>query len=132
MVCGLGLPHTDPDVPGMTILIVEDNHEMRRIIKAIVGGLAHRIEERGDGREALAAYRECRPDWVLMDIRLPGLDGIGAVRQIRSQFPEAQVVMVTQYDDEDLRRAARVAGACEYVLKDDLIRLRKLLGGEGN
>ena len=110
MVCGEGLPHTDPDVPGnMTILIVEDNHEMRRIIKAIVGDLAHRIEERGDGREALAAYRECRPDWVLMDIRLPGLDGIGAVRQIRSRFPEAQVVMVTQYDDADLRRASLVA-----------------------
>jgi len=107
-------------------LIVEDNHEMRRVIKAIVGGLADRIEERGDGREALAAYRECRPDWVLMDIRLPGLDGIGAVRQIRSRFPEAQVVMVTQYDDEDLRRAARVAGACEYVLKDDLIFFRML------
>jgi CheY-like chemotaxis protein len=117
---------------GMTILIVEDNHEMRRIIKAIVGDLAHRIEECGNGSEALAAYRECRPDWVLMDIRLPGLDGIGAVRQIRSRFPEAQAAMVTQYDDEDLRRAARVAGACEYVLKDDLIRLRRLLSGEGN
>ena len=111
----------------MTILIIEDNQEMRRIIKAIVADLAHRIEERGDGSEALAAYLACRPDWVLMDIRLPGLDGIAAVRQIRARDPQAHVVMVTQYDDEDLRRAAAMAGASGYVLKDNLLPLRKLL-----
>ena len=111
----------------MTVLIVEDNQEMRRVIKAIVADLAHRIEECGGGSEALAAYQACRPDWVLMDIRLPGIDGIAAVREIRSRDPEAKVLMVTQYDDEELRRAARVAGARGYVLKDDLWPLRKFL-----
>ncbi len=97
------------------------------MIRAIVGDLAHHIEERAAGTEALAAYQACRPDWVLMDIRLPGLDGIAAVRQIRGGDPRARIVMVTQYDDEDLRRAAGAAGACGYVLKDDLLSLRKLL-----
>jgi CheY-like chemotaxis protein len=115
----------------MTILIVEDNPEMRRIIKAIVADLAHRIEERADGCEALEAYQACRPDWVLMDVRLPGLDGIAAVQQIRAKFPGAQVLMVTQYDDHDLRQAARAAGACGYVLKDDLLRLRTMLRETG-
>ncbi len=111
----------------MIILIVEDNREMRRVIKAIVGDLAHRIEERSEGSEALDAYLACHPDWVVMDIRLPGLDGIAATRQIRSRDPRARVVIVTQYDDLELRRAASEAGACGYVLKDDLSPLRKLL-----
>lgn len=113
----------------MTILIVEDNREMRRIMKAIVAGLAHRVEERANGCDALTAYATCRPDWVLIDVRLPGMDGIAAVREIRSRFPDARLLIVTQYDDCGLRQAAQAAGASDYVLKDDLLRLRALLDG---
>ncbi len=111
----------------MTILIVEDNREMRRMIRAIVAGLADHVEERENGSEALAAYQAHRPDWVLMDIRLPGLDGIAAARQIRSSDSRARIVIVTQYDDGDLRQAASAAGACGYILKDDLMPLRQLI-----
>jgi CheY-like chemotaxis protein len=111
----------------MTILIVENNRQMRRMIRTVIASFATRVEELENGADAAAAYDACRPDWVLMDIRLPGLDGIAAVREIRRLDPEARVVMVTNYDDDELRRAARQAGACAYVLKDNLLRLRQLL-----
>jgi DNA-binding NarL/FixJ family response regulator len=113
----------------MTILIIENNDEMRRIIKTIIGDFAERIEERANAFEAVSVYSRYQPDWVLMDIKLPGVDGIAATRKIRAAYPDARVVMVTQYDDGDLRDAALQAGACGYVLKDDLLPLRGLLGG---
>ena len=121
MVCGEGLPHTDPDVLGdMTILIVEDNHEMRRIIKAIVGDLAHRIEERGDGREALAAYRECRPDWVLMDVRLPGINGPEAARRILAERPRTRIILMSTYEPADLPGDLDQCGAERFLRKQDI------------
>lgn len=60
------------------LLIVEDNQPMRGLICSIIADLFEGITECSDGREALGAYAECRPDWVLMDIRMPGLDGIAA------------------------------------------------------
>jgi len=68
-----------------------------------------------------------RPDWVLMDIDLPEVDGINATRQIVAAHPEARVVIVTSYDDAGLRETARSAGACEYVVKENLIEIRCIL-----
>jgi len=66
----------------------------------------------GDGAEALAAYTRYRPDWVLMDIEMSQTDGITVTREILLSFPSAKVVIVTRHDDEQLREAARNAGAC--------------------
>ncbi|MCA1849471.1 MAG: response regulator transcription factor [Acidobacteria bacterium] len=113
----------------MKILIVEDNASMRRLIKSIVADLADVVNECSDGAEALAAYTKHRPDWVLMDIKMKELDGIAATRSITALFPGAHVMIVTDYDDEKLREAARSAGACEYVVKEDLFALRRILCG---
>jgi DNA-binding NarL/FixJ family response regulator len=75
----------------------------------------------------VAAYAVCRPDWVFMDVRMPGLDGIAATCRIKADFPAARVVIVTSYDDAKLRRAAREAGAFAYVLKEGLFELRRIL-----
>jgi two-component system response regulator DegU len=109
------------------ILIVEDNERMRSLIKSVVEDLVESVTECADGAKALAAYCECRPDLVLMDIRMPGLDGIAATTQIKDRFPEASVIMVTDYDDKQLRQAARKAGAYAYVLKEDLFDVRQLI-----
>jgi CheY-like chemotaxis protein len=111
----------------MSILIVEDNEQMRRTIKRFVTGLAGRIYDCADGAEALALYMRHRPDWVLMDIKMEGMDGISATRQILMTDPAARIIIVTSYDDAEMRRAARDAGACAYVLKDDLMELRDIL-----
>ncbi len=112
----------------MSLMIVEDNEPMRRMIRLIVADLAERIDECGDGAEARACYDARRPDWVLMDIKMAGLDGIAATRRIKAAHPEANVMIVTDYDDAALREAAREAGACRYVLKEDLLAVRDILG----
>jgi CheY-like chemotaxis protein len=111
----------------MKILIVDDNAGMRRLLRRAVPDTTSVIWECSDGAEALAAYSEWRPDVVLMDIRMPHMDGLAAARQIRRFDPSARVVMVTDYDDEDLRAAAREAGACAYALKQNLTELPGLI-----
>lgn len=111
----------------LKVLVVEDNQAMRSLIKGIIADLAGDVTECGDGVGALSAYAECHPDWVLMDISMKGLDGISAVRQIKATFPEANIIMVTDYDNPKLREAARGAGAREYVLKENLLDVRRIL-----
>lgn len=111
----------------MKLLIVEDNCEMRRLIKSVVSKIAEEVYECGDGSEALAAYAAHRPDLVLMDIEMDGTDGIRATGEIRASFPEARIIIVTNYDDGDFREAASEAGACAYVVKENLVDLKRLL-----
>ena len=112
----------------MRLLIVDDYAAMRRMIRRVVNDLVSDIEECGDGSEALAAYTRHRPDWVLMDIAMTGMDGITATREILVAFPCAKVVIVSKHDDEQIRESAREAGACGYVVKDNLMAIRDLLG----
>ena len=115
----------------MKLLIVEDNPAMRRMMRRMVADLANEIRECGDGAEALEAYRELQPDWVLMDLQMPRVGGLEATRRIRADFPDAQIIIVTQYDDPHWRTAATEAGACGYVLKGNLLDLRRLLERQG-
>jgi CheY-like chemotaxis protein len=112
----------------MTVLIVEDNASVRRLIRRAVQQVATQIWECGDGAEALAVYSEQLPNVVLMDIRMPTMDGLTATRQIRKFDPAARVIIVTDCDDEETRAAASEAGASGYVLKQDLTILEALIG----
>lgn len=111
----------------MKILIVDDNAPIRRLIASIVGPLAMSIQECSDGGEAVAAYRLMQPDIVLMDIRMNEMDGIEATRRICQSDPNAKVVILTDYDDDELRRAAAAAGTTHYALKDNLPDLVRLI-----
>jgi len=111
----------------LTVLVVDDNTDMRRLIRSIVSDLAGYIVECADGLQAIQAYAAHKPDWVLMDIEMPALDGISATQEIKSVFPEAQIVIVTEYDDPNWREEARQAGACAYVLKENLPDVRLIL-----
>lgn len=111
----------------MSLLIVDDNASMRAMIRMMVSDLATSIHECEDGADALALYTEHRPEWVLMDIKMAEVDGLTATRQIKEVYPEANVMIVTDYDDERMRRAAQNAGAREYVLKEDLLEVRRIL-----
>ena len=115
----------------MKLLIVEDNEAMRRMIHAVVADLAEAVIECSDGSEAVTAYAQGQfssADWVLMDVRMQALDGLQATRALKARWPDARVVIVTSYNDARLRAEARRAGACGYVLKENLLALRQLLG----
>jgi CheY-like chemotaxis protein len=111
----------------MNLLIVEDNQAMRELIKSLLEDIAESIGECADGAEALAAYRLYQPDWVLMDIRMNGMDGIAATKEIKSAFPDAKIMIVSDYSDPNIRAAAASAGACRYVNKESLFDVRQIL-----
>jgi CheY-like chemotaxis protein len=114
----------------MKLLIVEDNPQMRRMIRAVVADLAEAVTECADGEAAVAAYAAGqfnRDDRVLMDLQMPGIGGLEATRRIRATFPDAQIIIVTQYDDPHWRAVATQAGAAGYVLKENLLDLRQML-----
>ena len=113
----------------MKILIVEDNATVRRLIRRAIAQIAQEIYECPDGVDALNAYSEHQPDLVLMDVRMPRMDGLAAIRQIRQSYPTARIVIVTDYDEQELRTAAFAAGAIGYALKDNLTDLEDLIPG---
>jgi len=100
---------------------------MRQMIKKLLGDLVGIFKECVDGAQALTTYRQHRPDWVLMDIKMKEMDGLTATRQIKEAFPNSRIVIVTGYDDTRLREAAQAAGACAYVNKENLLELRQIL-----
>ena len=110
------------------VLIVEDDALMRAGLRGV---LEHEdgIEvagEAGDGSEAVYRTRLLRPDVVLMDIRMPGLDGIAATRDVLAAFPEVRVVILTTFEQDDYIFGALAAGASGFLLKrtkpEELVR----------
>jgi len=138
---------------GKTLLIVDDDRGLREALSIWLGdlfpGLA--IAEAGSGEEALKLF--CRDqgengqkiqadgahgkavDVVLMDIRLPGMNGIEATRRIREDSPDARVIILSQYNGTEFHRKAEEAGAAAYILKRQSMRellpvIERALGAE--
>src|SRR5688500_10786165 len=93
------------------------------------------IAEANDGRQALDLCRELKPDLILMDVRMPVMDGLQATRKIKQEMPETSVMMVTMHENPDYLFEAVKAGAAGYVLKDAsgerlLSAVRRTLEGE--
>lgn len=110
----------------MRMLVVDDNAAFRKVLRSFLADLAQ-VHECEDGSEALSSYEEHRPDWVLMDLSMPGVNGLTALRVILAAHPEARVAVLTQNDSPALRAAAAQAGARQYFLKDDLTQLRSMM-----
>jgi DNA-binding NarL/FixJ family response regulator len=104
----------------ITIMLVDDHPAFRKGMAALIAsepGLRV-IAETGSGIEAVALYRQKKPDVVLMDLRLPGMGGVEAIMAICKAFPEARIIVLTTFDtDEDIYRAIQ-SGAKSYLLKD--------------
>lgn len=110
-----------------TLLIVDDNPEMRQLVKRIASKVSDEVFEREDGDEVLAAFTEHRPDWVVMDVEMKRMDGLKATAQLITHYPQAKIIIVTKHTDLQTRAAAREAGACGFCSKDDLLSLRSLI-----
>jgi DNA-binding NarL/FixJ family response regulator len=110
----------NPHAPPIRVLCVDDHPLVRKGIASILGNESDMqlVAEGGNGRDAVALFRQHRPDVTLMDLRMPELDGIGATRLIRGEFPEARIIALTSYDgDQDIYRALE-AGVRGYLLKE--------------
>jgi DNA-binding NarL/FixJ family response regulator len=111
----------------MKILIVDDNPGVRDVVRSVVESIADDIRECDDGSKALEAYRHFRPDWVLMDIGMKNVDGITATSEIIEAFPDARVLMVTDYGDAFFQNAADEAGAYGFIGKEQLFELPRVI-----
>ena len=101
-------------------VLVVDDHEVVRLGLRTLLGRERTIEvvgEAGTAAEAVAQARRLRPDVVVMDVRLPDRSGVEACREIRTEVPGTQVVMLTSYADDDAVLASIMAGASGYLLK---------------
>lgn len=119
------------------IMIVEDHQVVRQgfiALLRLVEGFEI-VAEAADGDQAIKLYRQHRPDVTLMDLRLPTIGGVEAIKQIKAEFPEARIIVLTTFDgDEDIYRALQ-AGAKGYLLKgmssEELIEaIRSVHGGK--
>jgi DNA-binding NarL/FixJ family response regulator len=108
------------------ILVCDDHPMFRAGVRAMLWstpGLTI-VGEAGDGESAVEMARRLRPDIVLMDLNMPGCNGVEATRRILESQPQARVLMLSMFDDEEVVAACLEAGACGYLRKDtDLSQL---------
>src|ERR687886_1424652 len=102
-------------------IVIVDDHELARA--GLRSMLAQErdlvvVGEANDGAQALALCRHLSPDLILMDVRMPGLDGLAATAAIKQEYPATSVIIVTMYENPDYLVQALKAGAAGYLLKD--------------
>ncbi len=104
----------------ISILIVDDHEVVRRGVRAFLDTFPDLrvIGEAGSGTEAVEMAEEFTPDVVLMDLILPGMDGLEATRLIKAHNPQTQIIVLTSYDQDEYIFPALQAGATSYALKD--------------
>jgi DNA-binding NarL/FixJ family response regulator len=110
-------------VPTTRILVVDDDDSFRQRVQAFFAPEADMevVAEAADGEEAIRKAQELKPDVVLMDVRMPGLNGVTATRMLRDEMPEVKVIMLSVFDLPEYKDAAMVSGASGYVVKKSMI-----------
>jgi DNA-binding NarL/FixJ family response regulator len=112
-----------PKPPPVARLLIADDHALvREGLRIMLSGEVgiEVIAEANDGQQALTLSRELTPDLVLMDVRMPVMDGLEATKKVKREMPQTSVLMVTMHENPDyLFEAVKKAGAAGYVLKDD-------------
>jgi len=105
----------------LKIVLADDQDLFAESLRTFLNNYAEDMSVVGiarNGREAVDMAASLKPDVILMDIRMPGMDGVEAVRQIKPQFPNIKIIILTTYKEDALVRSALLAGACGYLLKD--------------
>jgi len=106
------------------ILVVDDHPIVRQGLKTLLEGHSgwEVIGEASDGAEALERARELNPDVMVLDVTMPRMNGLEACRLLRRQFPDLEILFVTQHDSPQMMREALEAGARGYVVKSNAAR----------
>ncbi len=107
------------------VVIADDHLMVRKGLRLMLEEEGEGVEMVGDaanGKEAVTLVEKLQPDVVLMDIRMPEMDGIAALKRIRASWPAVAVILLTTYNEDDLMLQGLQAGACGYLLKDTPVK----------
>jgi DNA-binding NarL/FixJ family response regulator len=117
--------------PRPRVLLADDHGGLRRALRGLLEETGFEVVgESGDGADAVALARLLRPDIVVIDVRMPVLNGLDAAKLIKDQRPPTQVVVLSAFDSPELQRQAREAGAFAYLDKGTMAgHLRRVLLG---
>lgn len=102
---------------GRKILVVDDEQSVCNMLRKFLESRGISVVEAHDGEEALAVYREERPDVVLLDMIMPRMGGLETLQKLKALDPEASIIMVTAVHEEDLAKQALEEGAFDYITK---------------
>ena len=105
------------NLPAPTILIVDDDATVRHSYRAALRAVDCKTDSATNGEQALSAMQVRPYDVVLLDLRMPGMDGIGVLKQMKQSWPESEVVIITGYPTVESAREALQLGACDYLAK---------------
>ncbi len=99
-------------------LIVDDSKFMRKIIADILISGGHTVEGEADnGQDGIQLYEQVKPDFITMDITMGGKDGINAIRDIKSKFPESKIIVVSALNQNTIKMNDEAINADEYITK---------------
>jgi CheY-like chemotaxis protein len=115
----------------MRILIVEDNSEMRKTIRRFIASSDDKVKECEDGIDALETYKTFQPDWVLMDYEMKYKDGIKATSEIINADPNAKIILISQYNDQEIIDSAIRSGALKFIPKTTVWELKYFIENYG-
>lgn len=113
----------DPDDTRVGVLIADDDDRFRMVVSALLSGNdeIHVVGEAAGGREAVRQAQELVPDLVMLDVRMPDMDGLEAASVIHRMLPTTKIVMLTVSDEEEDVYEALKAGASGYLLKENIM-----------
>ena len=115
------------------VMIVDDHEEMRKSVSRLVRAWGHEVAGAADGPSALSLVDTFRPECAIVDISMPGMNGIELGRRLRLRFPPAhlQLIALSGYPGTDIRDRCRAAGFDAYLVKPgDIQELEQLIGGD--
>ncbi len=107
-------------------MIVDDSPRIRKALRRVINKDTD-FTECENGEEAVKIYPDFLPDWVMMDIEMPKMDGLEASSRIIKNYPKAKILIVTQYDEPEFRKKAFAIGVVAYITKDNLHEINNFL-----
>lgn len=116
----------------LKVLVVDDHAAFRASVRQMFEDDHTVVTEADSGEAALRCFATERPDWIVMDLRMPGMGGLKATEAIHQLDPQVRIVVMSQFNEPEYVEQARRMGAIEFINKEDMPRLRQMIqtGGE--
>ncbi|HHY22372.1 MAG TPA: response regulator [Bacilli bacterium] len=115
------------------VLVVDDQYGIRVLLKEILEKDGYAMYQAANGMQALTLIEQHQFDLVLLDVKLPGMNGLEILKQVKEQYPQVEVIMMTAYGELNLIKEARKLGALAYFTKPfDISEVRKIIANSFN